>query len=106
MMRVEEAALGTDTDTFARALQAEGLPIAAHYIGQCVYEYPIFTQQSYFAHAPHPCSERAYGKGLCPNAEAILKTCLTLSVHEAYTETDREETAYAIRRVAAWFAGD
>lgn len=105
MMRVDEKRMGADTDAIAKALQAEGLPIGAHYIGKCVYEYPLFANKSAFARAPHACDAYDYRPGLCPNAEAILNTCLTLSVNEAYTQTDLEETAAGIRKVAAHYAG-
>ncbi len=103
MMRVVPESLGADADTFAEALRAEGLPVGAHYIAQCVYEYPIFTDHSAFERGTHAYTARPYGKGLCPFAEAILDTCVLLSVNEAYTETDLEETAHAIRRVVLWF---
>lgn len=102
MMRVHPGDLGADADTFVEALSAEGLPVRAHYIGQCVYESPIFVDHSAFAHAPHPFEARHYGKGLCTEAEAILDTCVILSINEAYTEVDLAETARAINRVAKW----
>lgn len=105
MMRVEPDVLGANADDFAQALRKEGLPVGAHYIGQCVYEYPIFAEQSFFARGSHPCAEQPYGKGLCPTAEAILETAVMLSINEAYTDTDLDETAQAITRVARWFAG-
>jgi len=46
MMRVDPAKLGASADQFADALKAEGLPVAAHYIGQPVYEYPVFNPAS------------------------------------------------------------
>jgi perosamine synthetase len=104
MMRVEPQTLKADADTFAQALQAEGLPVSAHYIGVCVYEYPIFSGHSAFVSGEHPYCGRAYHAGLCPTAEEILRTCVSLSVNEAYTADDLEETARAIRRAARWFA--
>ncbi|HZO87083.1 MAG TPA: DegT/DnrJ/EryC1/StrS family aminotransferase [Chthonomonadaceae bacterium] len=104
LMRVEPETLGADADTFAKALSAEGLPVSAHYIGQCVYEYPLFTQHSAFARGEHPYARYEYAHGLCPEAEAILETGILLGVNEAYTEADLEETAHGIRRAAAWFA--
>jgi dTDP-4-amino-4,6-dideoxygalactose transaminase len=68
-----------------------------------VYEYPIFTNHSAFERGTHAYSARLYAKGLCPSAEAILATCVILSINEAYTDTDLEETAHAIRRVVQWF---
>ncbi len=101
IMRVDEERMGVDTDTFAKALQAEGLPIGAHYIGKCVYEYPLFTNKSAFDHAPHPCDTYDYHAGMCPNAEAILNTCLLLTVNEAYTQTDLDDTVEGIRKVVS-----
>jgi perosamine synthetase len=105
MMRVNEKELGADTDKFTAALKAEGLPVGAHYIGNCIYEYPIFTQHSGFerGNAGHAYSKREYRKGLCPVAEEILKTCVMLSINEAYTGADLDQTATAIERVVAWF---
>lgn len=103
MWRVVPQSLGADANTFAEALRAEGLPTAAHYIGQCVYEYPIFTDHSAYERGTHAYCARAYGKGLCPFAEAILDTCVMLSVNEAYTDVDLEETTHAVRRVVQWF---
>lgn len=103
MLRVKPDELGADADRFAQALQAEGVPAGAHYIGRCVYEYPIFADHSAFERGAHPYARREYRKGLCPTAEAILETCVILQVNEAYTETDLAETAHAVRRVARWF---
>jgi dTDP-4-amino-4,6-dideoxygalactose transaminase len=103
MMRAVPEELRADADQFAEALRAEGLPASAHYITQPVYQYPIFTQHSAFPHGHHAYEAQTYEAGLCPNTEAILETCVILSVNEAYTETDLDETARAIRRVAAWF---
>lgn len=104
MMRVKPDTLHADADTFAKALREEGLPAGAHYIHQCVYEYPVFTNHSAFPHGSAPYAARTYEKGLCPNAEAILDTAVMLSINEAYTETDLEETVLAVRRVAEWYA--
>jgi dTDP-4-amino-4,6-dideoxygalactose transaminase len=105
MMRADEAALGADTNALASALQAEGLPVSAHYIGQPVYEYPIFAAHSAFPRGEHPYRSRAYGAGQCPGAEEILRTCLILSVNEAYSLQDLDETALGIRRAVEWFVG-
>ena len=36
-------------------------------------------------------------------AERILRDIVTLSVNEAYTETDLDQTELAIRRVVEWY---
>jgi dTDP-4-amino-4,6-dideoxygalactose transaminase len=89
-----------DADAFAEALRAEGLPAAAHYIGRCVYEYPVFVDHSAFAKGGHAYEREAYAHGLCPNAEAFLTSIVTLAVNEGYTQTDLAETARGIEKVA------
>jgi perosamine synthetase len=103
LLQVDPAVLGADADAFAEALRAEGLPAGAHYIGVCLYEYPVFTHHSAFARGEHAYSDRPYAHGLCPNAERILANGVMLAINEAYTTTDLEETARAFRRVACWF---
>ena len=92
MMRVIPAKLGADADEFAAALKAEGLPVSAHYIGQPIYQYPLFVNHSAYAHGSHPFAARKYEAGICPNAEEILHTCVNLQINEAYGDMDLEET--------------
>lgn len=89
-----------DANAFAEALRAEGLPAAAHYIGRCVYEYPLFVNHSAFPRGGHAYEREAYAPGLCPNAEAFLRSVVILAINEGYTETDLEETARGIERSA------
>lgn len=95
---------GPDADTLAKALRAEGLPVGAHYIGIPVYEYPIFANHSAFERGSHPYAVQDYRHGLCPNTEQILDRCMLLSVNEAYTPQDLEETIRAFHHVCCWFA--
>jgi dTDP-4-amino-4,6-dideoxygalactose transaminase len=106
LLRVRPEELGgADADRFTAALAAEGVRAGAHYIGQPIYRYPLFRDHSAFAHGtPHPFGSMDYNSVHCPVAEAVLETGVMLPVNEAFTETDREEIAIAIRRVAAWFA--
>ena len=94
MMRYDK-----DVDVFAQALNAEGIGVGAHYIGKCIYEYPIFVDHSAFVRGHHAYMERTYGPGLCPVAEQILHDCLILVVKEWFTETDLSETITGIRKV-------
>jgi hypothetical protein len=91
------------TDEFARAVNAEGINVGAHYIGRCIYEYPIFTDHSAFERGTHAYANRTYGPGLCPVAEEILKDCVILVVKEWFTDTDLHETIAGIRKVERWF---
>lgn len=102
MFRIDPEVSQVDADQFAAALQAEQVPVAAHYIGRCVYEYPIFLNHSAFARGSHPYEAAQYGKGLCPAAEDLLQHCLILPINEGYTQQDLEETVKAFERVSAW----
>lgn len=102
LMRVDEKVLGATADEFAKALQAEGLPVSAHYIGQAIYEYPLFVNHTAFARGEHPFATIEYRKDFCPIAEEILNTCVILKINEGYTAPDLSETVHAIRKVVSW----
>lgn len=105
MLRVVPEEFGAGAGDFAAALQAEGIRASAHYIGQCIYTYPIFREHSAFERGEHPYMQREYGPGLCPQAEAILETCVVLAINQAYNQTDLEETVAGLRKVAQWYSG-
>jgi perosamine synthetase len=91
-----------DADHFAEALQDEGLPAYAHYIGRPIYEYPLFAQHSAFARGVHPFAAFDYHRGLCPQAEAVLDSAVIVAINEAYTQADLDETITGISKVARW----
>jgi len=105
MMRVDKAALGASADEFAKAVKAEGVPVAAHYIARPIYKYPLFVDHSAYERAreQHAYTRVDYTKVSCPTAEAILDTCVILSVNEAYSDGDLDDTVKAIERVVGYF---
>nr|WP_309689979.1 DegT/DnrJ/EryC1/StrS family aminotransferase [Armatimonas sp.] len=103
LLRVVPETLGTDADGLTKTLAAEGVRAGAHYIGDPIYRYPIFTGKSAFAHAPHACDSVDWETQRCPVAEAILETGVMIPVNEANTETDADEVAFAIQKIAAWY---
>jgi len=103
MIRVKPE-LGGNADQFAKALAAEGLPAAAHYIVDPVYTYPLFKNHSAFDHATHPFAAREYKKGICPTAEAILDTCVIFYINEGYTAEDLDQSVEALEKVTHYFA--
>lgn len=106
LLRVQLGQLRVDADEFAAALEAEGIRCSAHYIGQPIYRYALFTNHSAFERGVHPYQTRDYRKESCLIAEAILETGVMLPVNEEFTQIDCEEIAHGIRRVATWFRKD
>jgi dTDP-4-amino-4,6-dideoxygalactose transaminase len=106
MMRVDESELACSRDEFSQALAAEGIPNKAGYIPQVVYMQPLFQKrQAYLnSHFPFELSDVAYEQGLCPNAEAILKTAIQIPVNEFFTEQDVDDIVRGIRKVASFYA--
>jgi dTDP-4-amino-4,6-dideoxygalactose transaminase len=105
MFRVNPAKLGATADEFGAALQAEQVPVGVHYIGRCVYEYPIFLNHSAFENGQHPYQAVEYQKGMCPAAEDLLANCLILPINEGFTRQDLEETVEAFQKAVAWANG-
>lgn len=105
MLRVDPQVLGATADEFAEAMAAEKVPLGAHYIGKCVYEYPVFVNHSAYERGGHPYDRVAYGKGMCPQAEDLLAHCLILPINEGFTEQDLDETVRAFEKCVAWAQG-
>lgn len=103
MFRIEPEKMGCDANTFVKAMKAEGIALGAHYIADPVYTYPLFENHSAFDHASHLFSSRQYRRGLCPQAESILETCVMLHVNDGYTDDDLAQTLKAFKRVTNWF---
>jgi dTDP-4-amino-4,6-dideoxygalactose transaminase len=103
MVRVIPPVLKGNADEFVAAMNAEGVSLGAHYIGRPVYQYPLFQDHTPFARGDHhPFNARDYSKENCAQAEAILDTCVMLTINESYDEQDLEETAKAYHRVAKY----
>jgi dTDP-4-amino-4,6-dideoxygalactose transaminase len=102
MFRVDPEVLGLDADRFAEAMAAEQCPTGAHYIGRCIYEYPIFLNHSAFANGSHAYQSVKYKKGMCPQAEDLLQHCLILPINEGFTQQDLDETVRAFEKVVGW----
>ncbi len=96
---------------FSAALAAEVVPNEAEQItgGRPVYLYDIFQKRSAFpgSHYPFLCADtktdKHYRQGDCPVAEDAFRRWIMLNVYEHYTETDIDEIAFGIGKVARHF---
>ncbi|WBQ04253.1 DegT/DnrJ/EryC1/StrS family aminotransferase [Kribbella sp. CA-293567] len=86
---------------WADRLTAEGVPASAGYLERLLYANPVFAGAPVYGTSRYPL-DRAYPVGLCPNAEELIdRTLVVLPWNEAYTTTDVDDIARAIRKVHA-----
>jgi dTDP-4-amino-4,6-dideoxygalactose transaminase len=108
MLRLRPEALRCSQAEFARALAAEGAPASAGYIPVPLYGNPVFQKHGFFA-GRWPLKECGlttmdYTKVSCPEAEAILRTGIRVTIHEAMSEDYITSVAAALRKVASHYA--
>jgi len=108
MFRLRPAELRCNRSQFVRALAAEGLSVSGGYIAKPLYGEPIFQNHSFFA-GRWPIKEMGltgmdYTKVKCPEAEAILQTCIRVFIYEYMTEEYISQVAEAIAKVARHYA--
>ncbi|MDI4645033.1 DegT/DnrJ/EryC1/StrS family aminotransferase [Cohnella hashimotonis] len=104
LFRLEPSRLSGTVDEFCAALQAEGIPCSRGYIPQPIYMQSMLRNREAYpgTHYPFELSpEIAYGEGLCPVAEEVLRTSVRLTISEFYTGDDIEAMIEAVRKVAA-----
>jgi len=103
LFRLDLGRLGCTADDFSRALDAEGVPNAAHLLtgGRPVYLYDVFVERSAFPGTEYPfVPGRVYRPGDCAVAEAAFDTWITMNLYEEYSDTDIDEIGLAIGKVA------
>jgi len=108
MFRMRPEAFRCNRSEFVRALLAEGAPVSGGYIGVPLYGEPVFQKHAFFA-GRWPVKEMGltamdFSKHKCPEAEAILKTCIRVTISEFMTEQYILDVAAAIQKVARYYA--
>lgn len=107
MFRIDPNILSCTHAEFAEAMQAEGMPAGAGYIGVPLYQYPLFQTENFLA-GRWPAKEMGltdmdYKTVRCPNAEAILGTCISFGTSTGMTDEWVRQAAEAIAKVANYF---
>ncbi|MFC5648184.1 DegT/DnrJ/EryC1/StrS family aminotransferase [Paenibacillus solisilvae] len=105
MLRLDESELTCTRNEFSKALSAEGIPNTIGYIPDVVYMQPMFqNRQAYLNnHFPFDLTGITYERGLCPNAENILRSAVRLTVNEFFTDQDIEDMISGIRKVTMFY---
>jgi len=107
--RMDPQELGVSRDDFVKAVAAEGVPVSGGYIGKMVYEYPVLAEHRAYEGCPYPWDgiygrKVEYGPGMCPIAEEIEATSWRSPINQCMTESDVDDIAAAITKVARHYA--
>lgn len=107
MFRLKPEELRCNRSQFVKALQAEGVSAIGGYIGKPLYQEPVFQKHAFFA-GHWPVKEMGltnmdYTRHKCPEAEAILTTCIRVPITEFMEEDYIRQVAAAIRKVAKYY---
>ena len=108
LLRFDETVMNCGRAQFVEALQAEGADAHEGYLASPLYKYDVFRNHSFFA-GEWPLrttgmTEMNYRDVCCPNAEAVLQTCIFVKLHEQMDDEYIEGLGRAFRKVAAHFA--
>lgn len=88
VIRLADNQLSSDRNTVLRALHAENIGAAIHYI-------PVYWMP-YYRHL-------GFQKGLCPNAEKHYETLLTLPLFYSMTDEDAADVVCAVKKVISYY---
>jgi dTDP-4-amino-4,6-dideoxygalactose transaminase len=102
--RLDPKAFRCDRAEFVKALAAEGAEASAGYVPVPLHRNPVFQKHAFFA-GRWPVREMGltsmdYTKHQTPEVEAILRTGIRISIHEAMSEEYIASVAEAVRKVA------
>jgi perosamine synthetase len=108
MFRLRPKAFRCGRSEFAKAAAAEGAPVSGGYIAVPLYGEPVFQKHGFFA-GRWPVKEMGlttmdFSKHKCPEAEAILKSSMRVTIDEHMSEEYILSVATAIRKVARHYA--
>ena len=107
VLRYDEMITGVPRSMFAKALQAEGMPVAEGYV-EPLYLQPLYQQRILFGKQGHPftspayCGTVSYHKGICPVTERMHSSeVLTTDIcHAGVTRSDLDDFVTAVLKVA------
>lgn len=100
--------IGYSNETFARALNAEGIGASAGYIGDPIFqcsaalaEHRTYGNSRFPFYSPYTDRTFEHADELCPRTRELLGQLVMLSFNEQYTEGDIDDVSGAVRKVAS-----
>lgn len=88
IIRMDEEHLSCTRRELFDALSAEGVQCQVHYVP--VYWFPYYQKLG-------------YQRGICPNAEKIYQTCMSIPLYPALEDSDVEDVISAVRKVVNYY---
>ena len=88
MIRIDEEQMSCTRREFFDALAAEGVQCQVHYIP--VYWFPFYQK-------------KGYQRGICPNAEKVYETCMSIPLYPALKDSDVEDVICAVQKVTEYY---
>ncbi len=102
----EKKKLKLDKQTLSKALQAEGIPVGAHYVIP-IYQQKWIVERNTFGKSRLPWSLPGVRKinyeNSCPSAERALAEYMTMYIHECWGEKEVSDTIKAFRKVEQYY---
>jgi len=95
-----------DKQVLSKALQAEGIPVGAHYVIP-MYQQKWIAERNTFgsSHLPWslPGTRKIDYKNCCPSAERALADHMTLHVHECWGRKEIGDTIKAFKKIESFY---
>lgn len=93
-------------ETFAKAVQAEGIPVDVRYV-KVMYDGIWIANRNTYGKSGCPWNCPVYGKKIdythcCPHAEEAIEDHMTLYIHEGWTDKEIEDTITALEKVGRY----
>jgi dTDP-4-amino-4,6-dideoxygalactose transaminase len=95
-----------DKETFCESLRAEGLPVTDDYRSGMPHRQTWYMERRVFGSSGYPWASPLYkgdpNRGFpCPNAQAMLKSHFTMSLHENWGTREIDDVIAIFHKVAA-----
>lgn len=95
-----------DKETFCESLRAEGLPVTDDYRTGMPHRQSWYTERRVFGSSGYPWASPLYEgdpnrQFPCPNAQAMLKSHLTMMLHENWSTREIDDVIAIFQKVAA-----